>query len=979
MKHGSQQSPQAHPAFTWLSSHPIPTLQLGLHRYRHRNTGAEHYHLQSDNNENVFLVALRTVPQDSTGVAHILEHTVLCGSERYPVRDPFFMMIRRSLNTFMNAFTSSDWTAFPFASQNPKDFNNLLDVYLDAVFFPRLDPLDFAQEGHRLEFAESDNRDSELVYKGVVFNEMKGAMSATASILWHTLTKYLFPSTTYHYNSGGEPDIIPQLSYQQLKDFYQRHYHPSNAVFMTYGDIPAEQHQACFEQWALSRFKSSASSKIAVNNEQRLLAPLAITESYAFDEPGSTEHKTHIVLGWLLGASIDLEGYMQAHLLANVLLDNSASPLLQLLETTSLGQAPSPLCGLETSSKEMVFVCGLEGSDPQHSEALEQAVLEVLQQVADQGVPQEQVEAVLHQLELNQREVGGDHYPFGLQLILSALPAAIHGGEVAAVLDMDPVLDKLRQQIKQPDFIKGLARQLLLDNPHRVRLTLVPDADLSQRRQQAEQQSLAAIKAGLSAQQAEQIRQQSQALAKRQTQPDDPELLPKVTLADVPAQLKVPQGKTAELADQQLTYYQQSTNGLVYQQVIIDLPQLTEDLLAVLPLYAACLTELGCGQRDYLAMQRWQAQVSGGLTAYTSIRSQVQDAQQVTGHLVLSAKALSRNFTPLSELMQANLTRVNFNELSRIAELIAQVCARKEQSVTSHGHSLAMQAAASGCSASAALNHRLAGLLGIQKLKQLNQGLEDKIKLEDLVAKFRAIHQQLLQMPRQYLLINEAGQSDELIQQFARLWQPSTPTVSQPFNLTPVSQQIHQAWLINSQVSFCAKSYATVPLGHADAPALSVLGGLLRNGFLHRAVREQGGAYGAGATQDSGTASFRFFSYRDPRLAETLTDFDRAVDWLINGKPEPRLVEEAILGVISQLDKPGSPAGEAKQAFYYQLYGRTAEQRQRFRQAILAVNLADLQRVADSYLTHPQPSVAVITYPERAADCEALGLTTIQL
>src|SRR5690554_5698176 len=225
----------AHSSFEFLRSQRIDALQLRVEEYRHKVTGAQHIHMAADNEENVFLVALRTVPQDSTGVAHILEHTVLCGSEKYPVRDPFFMMVRRSLNTFMNAFTSSDWTAYPFASQNRKDFNNLLDVYLDAVFFSRLDELDFAQEGHRVEFAEPDNPNSKLVHKGVVYNEMKGAMSSVPAQLWQALGQYLYPTTTYHHNSGGDPEHIPDLTYDELKAFYRTHYHPSNAIFMTYG------------------------------------------------------------------------------------------------------------------------------------------------------------------------------------------------------------------------------------------------------------------------------------------------------------------------------------------------------------------------------------------------------------------------------------------------------------------------------------------------------------------------------------------------------------------------------------------------------------------------------------------------------------------------------------------------------------------------------------------------------------------------
>jgi hypothetical protein len=387
----------------------------------------------------VFLVALRTVPHDSTGVAHILEHTALCGSEHFPVRDPFFMMLRRSLNTFMNAFTSSDWTAYPFASQNRKDFNNLLDVYLDAVFFSRLDPLDFAQEGHRVEFSEPQNAASDLVFKGVVFNEMKGAMSSVSSTLWAALSKNLFPTTTYHYNSGGDPENIPDLNYEQLKAFYQSHYHPSNAIFMTFGDIAASEHQGVFEEKALKRFER-LDQRIQVPLEQRLSAPVRVTDTYAFDDAGPTDNKTHIVMGWLLGESTRLDQLLEAQLLSSVLIDNSSSPLMHALETTELGQSPSPLCGLEDSMRELVFCCGVEGSEIQNEQALEKLVLQVLENVASNGVPLNRLEAVLHQLELHQREITGDGFPYGLQLILSALGCATHYSDPIPVLDLNPVI-----------------------------------------------------------------------------------------------------------------------------------------------------------------------------------------------------------------------------------------------------------------------------------------------------------------------------------------------------------------------------------------------------------------------------------------------------------------------------------------------------------------------------------------------------------
>jgi len=956
-----------HPGFRFLQHKAIESLNIEVAEYEHITTGALHYHIASEHDENVFLVAFRTMPEDSTGVAHILEHTALCGSERYPVRDPFFMMTRRSLNTFMNAFTSSDWTAYPFASQNRKDFFNLLDVYLDATFFSRLDPLDFAQEGHRVEFSEATNPDSSLVYKGVVYNEMKGAMSSPVSTLWQTLTRYLFPTTTYHYNSGGEPDCIPDLSYEELLEFYRSHYHPSNAVFMTFGNLPVEELQQRFEEQALSRFERRDET-LSVDNEKRYFAPLRVEEAYALEQDDLTA-STHHVIGWLLPRSIELDQLMQAHLLSRVLLDNSSSPLRAALESTDLGSAPSPLCGLEDSNREMSFMCGLEGSEPEKAAAFEQLVIDTLEKVAEEGVPQEMVEAQLHQLELSQREITGDGYPFGLQLILSAMPAAIHRGNPIDVLDIDPALEKLRKQIKDPAFIPGLVRRWLLDNPHRVRLTLRPDAELAARRDAAEAARLEQIKTSLSESDKQDIIDRAQALEARQQQVDDDSILPCVTLEDVPAELNLP--TATELATDPLktTWFGAGTNGLVYQQVILDLPELSEREQSLMPLYTYCLTELGCGDRDYRANQAYQSQVTGGLHAYTSLRGSVDDEQQVSAYLVMSGKALSVNSEKLTALMAETLADARFDETARIREIVAQQRARREQSITGSGHSLAMMAAGAGFSPVARLSHQTRGLAGVRFVKQLDKSLAEENMLTALSAELTALHERIRSAPRRFLLVGEEEHRDSLRQQLEQFWigQADSQGDFVALSLPETRSAVQQLWLTSTQVSFCAKAYPTVPTGHPDAAALTVLGDYLRNGYLHRAIREKGGAYGAGAGQDNGDAIFRFFSYRDPRIEGTLNDFDQALEWLATSEGDPQRLQEAILGVISSMDKPGSPAGEAKSTYHSSLFGRTPEVRQAFRQRILSVTLDDLKRVASTWLSPEKASMAVVT-SHKAAD-----------
>lgn len=949
-----------HPAFEWLRSQPLESLNITVEEYRHRKTGASHYHLAADFDENVFLVALRTVPMDSTGVAHILEHTALCGSEKYPVRDPFFMMLRRSLNTFMNAFTSSDWTAYPFASQNRKDFNNLLEVYLDAVFFSRLDPLDFAQEGHRIEFAEPNNPASDLVFKGVVFNEMKGAMSSVPSTLWHTLCKYLYPTTTYHYNSGGDPEAIPDLSYAELKHFYQHHYHPSNAIFMTFGDIPAHEHHARFEELALERF-DKLDIHIAVPDEKRYHAPVRVQESYAFNEEGDLAGNTHIVVSWLLGKSANLEDLLKAQLLSSVLLDNSASPLQRALETTDLGSAPSPLCGLEDSLRELTFVCGLEGSDAEHTEAVENLILETIRDVAENGVPQERVEAVLHQLELHQREIGGDSYPYGLQLILNGLASATHRGDPLAVLNLEPVLAQLHEDIKDPRFIKNLARELL-ENPHRVTLTLTPDRQLAERRDAAEARRLSEQKAALSDADKQRIVELASALEQRQQQRFDESILPKVGLTDVKPDIHVLESSNAQLGHLPATQYARGTNGIVYQQLLIELPELDAELVSLLPYYSNALTEVGVGSRDYLATQEWQASVCGGISAYTTMRGAIDNEQRLQAYLVLSSKALARNQQQQAELMKATLEQARWDELPRLRDLVAQQRARREQSVTGNGHLLAMNAASAGMSPVAKLSHELSGLAGIQSVKSLDDSFAQDSELERFAANLQTLHNLISAGRKHLLVVAEEETLPQLRGSVAKLWH--APAVQAPLpalDLGKVRAPVRQLWQTGTQVNFCAKAYPSVPVDHPDAAALTVLGGFLRNGYLHRAIREQGGAYGGGAAQDSSVAAFRFYSYRDPRLSETLDDFDRAITWLLEEKHEPEQLEQAILGVIGSLDKPGSPAGEAKQDFHNALFGRTPDQQRRFRQRVLSVTVDDLLRVARRYLLPEHASIAVIT------------------
>lgn len=965
-----------HPAFQLVRQHHVEALDILVSEYSHKVTNAVHYHLATEHDENVFLVAFRTQPMDSKGEAHILEHTALCGSEKFPVRDPFFLMIRRSLNTFMNAFTAADWTAYPFATQNKKDFQNLLSVYLDAAFAANLNPLDFAQEGIRIEL-----ENGEPVYKGVVFNEMKGAMSAPSDQLYHQLAHHLFPKTTYHYNSGGDPKDIPDLTYQELVDFYKSHYHPSNAIFMTFGNQSAYDLQEQFETLALSKFTKGETLHSV--HEQRLTAPVEVSETYAVDAE-DLKDKTYHVLAWLLPESSDIKLRLGMRLAEGILLEDSASPLRHYLETCGYAQSTGPIMGLDDSNFEMTFYCGVQGSNPENAEAFKKGVLGILQDVASKPVDSAQVDAILHQIELHQREIGGDGTPYGLSLILNGLASAIHHNDPVDVWDVDAAMEQVKIELEDPMWISNLIQLHLIDNPHRVQMTLVPDATKSAKEAEEEKARLKAIGEKLSENDKAEIIRQTDALNERQATPDNLDLLPKVGLDDIPAELAIVQGQLREIicngSDTPLNLYHAGTNGIYYQQVLINIP----DEIIQSPyfnLLSILMGEVGAGQYDYLELQQLQTAVSGGLGMGASLRSKVDDKGKITGLLTLTTKSLADKLDTI-QLLKLAFEQLRFDEKDRIIELLQQRKTRWASRLSGSGHSYAMQIASRNMSALANRDYHTTGLGALNWLSQLVSTIEkDEDAYNDLIQQLKAIHHALLLAPKQFLLVCEEHHSERLLEEVQNVWDKLSIDPA-PHTLKAVqfeNNDLDEAWLIQANVQFCASAYPAVEVSHPDAAPLMVLAGYLRNGFLHSAIREKGGAYGGGATYDGNACSFRFYSYRDPRLAETFQDFDASLTWLFNTEQLPHQLEESILGLVSSMDKPGSPAGEAITACYALLHGRTPKFRRTLRERLLNVTLDDLKRVAKTYLIDQKPSKAVVGPVVKKEILEQLGFRIKQV
>src|SRR5438132_5977946 len=547
-----------------------PLERLGTYiELRHERTGARHIHIECPDDNNGFAVFFPTAPTDSTGVAHILEHVVLAGSQKFPVRDPFFSMTTRSLATFMNAFTRPDSTTYLFSTRNAKDYRNLLEVYLDATFFPQLSEDAFKQEGIRFEFEDPADPKSGLRYKGVVFNEMKGALATPGAAVERAMRKSLFKGVPYEYESGGDPPDIPNLTWHQLKQFHARHYHPTNAYFYTYGDRPLEATLELVELYALSRFDRIAIDE-SIGDVKRNTKPTAATEPYPANPADDNSRKSEALVAWVTTRTSASFRMLGMNLLSEVLLGNAGSPLRKALIDSGLGSALADGSGLHDDFRESVFGAGLKGIAPEDAANVQKVVLDTLEGVADRGVDQSMVDAAIHHLEFEKRERSNAGFPYALRLLFASLPAYLYGGDPLSALNFDADLERLEKARREGRFFENLIRAELLDNPYRALLTVVPDTELEERKGRAELDRLAAIEARLTEDERAQIVSEALRLKADQDAKQDLALLPTLELSDIPMQFEDVPVQDAAVQKAKVEFYPQPTNGITYLDVRSD-------------------------------------------------------------------------------------------------------------------------------------------------------------------------------------------------------------------------------------------------------------------------------------------------------------------------------------------------------------------------------------------------------------------------
>jgi Zn-dependent M16 (insulinase) family peptidase len=629
--------------------------------------------------------------------------------------------------------------------------------------------------------------------------------------------------------------------------------------------------------------------------------------------------------------------------MSNILLDNSASPLKKALENSDLGKSLSPLTGLEADQKELVFAAGLEGVDVNKQKEVEDLVLNCLKELVKDGIPQDLIESSLHQLEIRQREITGSGMPFGLQIMLSCLPACIHNDDPLNILDLDSAFSSIKNNLKSNRYIERLIEKHLINNNHRLNYSLIPDTEHNKKNEEIIQQKVLNKTQNLSDDDKEKMMELAAALEARQEQDDDPEVLPKVTKDDIPKNRSYAHPLINNSNNHSNYFYKTGTNGIVYHSMLFPCNSLNIEELKIANLFTSTLTDIGLGSEDYELIQKQQSSVTGGISASFVMMPGTSDDNHKLA-LKISGKSLEKNDLLMQDLMLKTIHESNFSEAQRIKELLDFISSDNEQSLTQNGHALSMGNAAAQINTIASTNDLTSGLSFITNTNLLSREISNNGNLDLYIDHLRSIKSKISDHPSHSFLassvnLNELNLNCDL--------KSDIPNISIQ-ELADVQSESY-GWITGSQVSFCAEAFPSVDSRHEDAPALTILGAVLRNGYLHSAIREKGGAYGSGASQDSHNKVFKFFSYRDPKCTDTFEEFDNSRKWSLENITSEQL-DEGILGVISSIDKPLSPYGEAISDFINELDNKSQEDRLLFRSRIKDCTLDDLVKVSKKYL-----------------------------
>jgi presequence protease len=911
--------------------------------YVHEKTGAEVLSLENSDENKVFGISFRTPPSDSTGVAHILEHSVLCGSRKYPSKEPFVELLKGSLQTFLNAMTYPDKTCYPVASQNVTDFYNLVDVYLDAVFFPKIDRHIFQQEGWHYDL---DSPKGELSYKGVVFNEMKGAYSSPDSLIAEHSQQALFPDTTYGLDSGGHPLAIPDLTYEEFVLFHRKFYNPTNArIFFSGDDEPGMRLSKLAEY--LDQFEAApVHSEIAIQSPYS--NPWKITRSYQVS-PEEESPKGFVTINWLLADPLDPERNLALHILEHILIGMPGSPLRKRLIDSGLGEDLTGQ-GLESELRQMFFSTGLKGVDPGDMEAVHDLILQGLTEIVEQGLDPRTVQAAVNTIEFRLRENNAGSYPRGLLVMLRSLGSWLYGGDPLSLIAFEEPLGRIKGLMAEDKrYFERLIRSSLIENPHRATVFLRPDPKFKEGMEQQERERLETFRKSLSDDDLSILYRDAETLRAIQETPDPPEVLetiPRLSRKDLDRQNKTIPLTVLESEEYLFLVHDLPTTGITYLDLGFDLHALPQNLLPYVPLFGKALLEMGTRTEDFVSLSQRISSETGGIDVDTftsgSFRSERGEAW-----LLFRGKAVDDRTGALLEIFKDVLLEARLDDRERFRQILLEEKASLEQSLIPSGHRVVDSRLRARFTESDWADETMSGVSSLFFLRYLIGQVERE--WDSVVDVLEAIRRELI--CRDAFLLNATMDGvaitkwREELERFAGI----IPQRESPARYTWVNDCTFEpeGMTLPAQVNYVGKGFDLYKTGYGYKGSGSVISRYTRTSWLWEQIRVRGGAYGAFCNLDRMTGIMTFVSYRDPNLNKTLNVFDQTAEFLRTLHMDEGELTKAVVGAVGDLDRYLLPDAKGYVSMLRFLTGDTDQIRQTMRDEILATSGEEFRDFAD--------------------------------
>lgn len=928
--------------FKLIKQQQIVEINSTARLFEHEKSGARLFNLENDDDNKVFSISFRTPPEDSTGVPHIIEHSTLCGSRKFPLKDPFIELEKGSLNTFLNAMTFSDKTMYPVASRNDKDFYNLIDVYMDAVFYPNMYkyPEIFMQEGWHYQL---DGRDREMRLNGVVYSEMKGAFSSPESVLYRKIQQSLFPDTPYSFESGGDPDEIPKLSYQEFLNFHKKYYHPSNSYIYLYGNGNILEQLDFLDSKYLKGFdRATVDSKIPLQSGFTGLRD--ITGEYPVSQDESVDCKTYLSLNFVVGKSTDRELYLAFDVLEHLLLETPASPLREALIDAGIGK--DVLGRYDNSILQPVFSIIVKNSDEYKKGRFKEVVFDTLKSLVKDGIDKEMVKASINVKEFELREGDFRGFPRGLLYGIKCMDSWLYDGDPALHLQFEPALEKVKTALNSRYF-EELIEKYLLNSGNSTMLVLKPSKGMAETRTAQIKGELSDLKSKMSDEKINSIIEDTERLRKRQSEPDsetDRETIPLLSLKDISRKAEQLPLVEKEKSGTKVLLCPVFTNRIAYLNLFFDTKCVPEDKIPYIGLLAEVIGKIGTEKYDYGKLSNAINIETGGIKARVEVYVDKDDDGKFSPKLTVKSKALAENEPELMELLGEILGHTRFDDKKRLKEIIMETRSRLEMAMLNSGHLVASQRLLSYFSQSGKYTEELGGLEFYKFISDLEKNF-DSIS-DQIINELQYVSDAIFN--RQNLLVGvttDMKDYREFEDNFGALAAELGDKKSKPQRYTFNTTSDNEGLITPGKVQFAAKGYNFKRLGYSYNGGMQVLETIVGLDYLWNNVRVKGGAYGAFINIER-NGNIYMSSYRDPNLRETLDVYDEAAGYIRDFDAGDREMTKYIIGTVSKLDYPLTPSMKGDRAVQNYLTHVTQDDIQRERDEVLSVKSADIRAFA---------------------------------